>query len=95
MTHIERADAKRSLAVYARQAEKETLIVTVRGKPRVAVVRLDGNTDWESMSLSTNPEFMAIVRKSRDGLKKHGGISSDQLRQRLGIVKPGSRRAPT
>ena len=94
MKQIERADAKRSLAVYARQGEKETLIVTVRGKPRVAVIRLDGNTDRESLSLSTNPEFMAIVQNSRDSLKKHGGISSDQLRQRLGIVKPGAKRAP-
>jgi hypothetical protein len=95
MKHIERADAKRSLAVYARQAEKETLIVTVRRKFRVAVVRLDGDTDWEAMSLSTNPEFMAIVQASRNSLKKHGGISSDQLRRRLGIAKRGARPART
>jgi hypothetical protein len=92
MTRIELTKAVRPLAEYARQAQREAVVVTVRGRPRVAVVRLDDDVDWESLSLSANPVFMDIVAKSRASLRKDGGICSDELRRRLGIPKRRSRR---
>ncbi len=43
--------------------------------------------DWESISLSTNPEFMAIIERSRVRHRTEGGISSDEMRRRLGLDK--------
>jgi len=41
--------------------------------------------DDETVSLSTNQSFLAIIERSRSRLKKEGGISSAELRRlRLG-----------
>jgi len=54
------------------------------GKPVAAVIPIR-NTDGETVSLSTNRKFLAIVEHSRYRLKKEGGISAKELRHRLGL----------
>ncbi len=84
MRILEIADASAPLAEYANAAGQETLIVTRKGKPIAAVVGL-ADVDWESLSLSSNPEFQAIVQRSRESLRREGGISPADMRRRLGI----------
>ena len=78
-----------SLAQYARGARKEPLILTTHGKPTVALLFI-GNVDWETMSLSTNPDFLEIIEESRKSLREVGGLSEAEMRQRLGM-KPKRR----
>ena len=44
----------------------------------------------ETISLSTNPRFIEIIEKSRASLARDGGISSEEMRRRLGLSKPAS-----
>ncbi len=81
---IDRATA--SLAAYARVAKKEPVIVTVSGKPVAALVSIQ-NVDWETISLSQNPQFMALIERSRKRQGAEGGISPRELRRRLGLKK--------
>lgn len=62
----------------------EPVVITSAGKPVMALVNLE-NTDLETFSLSTNPEFMEIIRGSRVRHEKEGGVSADELRRRLEI----------
>lgn len=78
-------DAKRSLADYAAESE-EAVVVTVNGKPVAALMPLE-NADLETVSLSTNPKFMKIIERSRKRQRKEGGVSSDEMRRRLGIPR--------
>lgn len=78
-------DAKRSLADYAAESE-EAVVVTVNGKPVAALMPLE-NADLETVSLSTNPKFMRIIERSRKRQRKEGGVSSDEMRRRLGIPR--------
>src|SRR4051794_14882918 len=87
MTRIELSKATRPLSEYAQEAEVETIVLTVRGKPRVAVVRLNEDADWESLSLSLNPTFQRIIEDSRRSVAKHGVISTDEMRRRLETAK--------
>lgn len=41
--------------------------------------------DLESLPLSTNRDFLAIIERSRSRLKKEGGISSGEMRRCLGL----------
>ena len=41
------------------------------------------NADLETISLSINPEFMALIDRSRTRQKAKGGISSEEMRRRL------------
>jgi prevent-host-death family protein len=78
-------DANRSLADYAAESE-EAVVVTVNGKPVAALMPLE-NADLETVSLSTNPKFMRIIERSRKRQRKEGGVSSDEMRRRLGIPR--------
>jgi prevent-host-death family protein len=86
MKKIEMAQATASLAEYAREVSKEPIIVTVKGKPTAALVSIE-NADLETITLSTNPQFIALIERSRARQKAEGGISSAEMRRRLGLKK--------
>ena len=86
MKKVEMAQATASLADYAREVSKEPIIVTVKGKPTAALVSIE-NADLETISLSTDPEFIALIERSRARQKVQGGFSSAEMRRRLGLKK--------
>jgi prevent-host-death family protein len=79
---LEIKDAKESLADYARQVDKETVIVTEDGKPLAALVSLE-NVDEETLSLSTNRGFIELIESSRKEQESTGGLSSAEILRRL------------
>ena len=84
MKTIEIEKANSPLSEYAGEAIKEPLIIVTKGKPMAAIVPLE-NADLETVSLSTNPDFIALIERSRTRQKDEGGIKSDDMRSRLGI----------
>jgi antitoxin (DNA-binding transcriptional repressor) of toxin-antitoxin stability system len=73
-----------SLAEYTRRLAEEPVIVTEKGKPIAVLVRIE-NADDETVSLSNDPKFLAIIERSRARHKKEGGISIKEIRKRLGL----------
>jgi prevent-host-death family protein len=89
---VEVADATESLATYIRKAaESGPVVVTDDGKPVAALVMLE-HTDLETVALSSDPEFLELIRSSRARHAQEGGLSSAEVRRRLGIVLPSPRR---
>ena len=86
MKVLEKSKATASLAEFAANAKNEAIIVTNNGKPVAALVPIE-NADLETVSLSTNPQFLAIIERSRARHRAEGGISSDEIRRRLGLPK--------
>jgi antitoxin (DNA-binding transcriptional repressor) of toxin-antitoxin stability system len=84
MKTVEIAEATKTLAECARGVASEPLVVTDEGKPVAVLLALD-NADLETVSLSTNPRFLAIIEHSRSRLAEEGGLSSEEVRRRLGI----------
>ncbi len=82
MKTIEMAKATAPLAEYARDVDKEPIILTKKGKPIAALVTIE-NTDLETVTLSTNPKFLALIERSRTRQKTEGGVSSKEMRRRL------------
>jgi hypothetical protein len=62
----------------------EPLIATENGATVAAIVPAN-EQDVEDLLLSVNPRFQAILEKSRDRLKAEGGVSSAEVRKRLGM----------
>jgi prevent-host-death family protein len=83
MKCIELRDARQSLGECARQLEGP-LVVTRNGKPLVAVVPVR-DSDMESLSLATNPDFLAMLEQSRARYRVEGGIRQEALRKRLSL----------
>ena len=84
MKKLELSKATAPLAEYARDLNKEPVILTAAGKPIAALVAIE-NADLETVSLSTNPQFLALIERSRVRHKAEGGISSKEMRRRLGV----------
>jgi antitoxin (DNA-binding transcriptional repressor) of toxin-antitoxin stability system len=84
MKTVEVAQATAPLAEYARDMKNEPLILTVGGKPIAALVPIE-NADLETVTLSTDPQFLALIERSRGRQKTRGGISSAEIRRRLGL----------
>jgi prevent-host-death family protein len=84
MKTIEIGDARNSLGEYVGHEEDLPLVVTDHGRPVAALLPLP-NADMETVSLSTSPKFLALIERSRQRQSKEGGISSDEMRRRLGV----------
>jgi antitoxin (DNA-binding transcriptional repressor) of toxin-antitoxin stability system len=84
MKVIEMKDATGSLAEYAGRVDVEPVVVTVDGRPVAALVALE-NVDLETVALSQNPKFIELIERSRARHEAEGGISSAEMRRRLGL----------
>lgn len=82
MKTLEIDKATAPLADYARNLSQEPVVLTVAGKPVAALVAVE-NADLETVTLSTHPQFLALIERSRTRRKSQGGISSDEMRRRL------------
>jgi antitoxin (DNA-binding transcriptional repressor) of toxin-antitoxin stability system len=67
----------------SRLVKNEPLILTINGKPIAALIPLE-NVDLETVTLTTHPQFLALIERSRTRQKTEGGISSEEMRRRLG-----------
>jgi antitoxin (DNA-binding transcriptional repressor) of toxin-antitoxin stability system len=88
MKTLEMKNATAPLSSYAKHVSKEPVVVTIGGKPVAALVPIE-NADLETVTLSTHPKFLAIIERSRARQKSQGGISSKEMRRRLGLKPAG------
>ncbi|GAH47997.1 unnamed protein product [marine sediment metagenome] len=86
MKTIKMENTNNILAKYAYQAISEPIIMTKKDKPVVALISIE-DMDWETISLSMNPEFISIIEDSRKQHKQNSGITSQQMRERLNLKK--------
>ncbi len=84
MKTIDILKATAPLSHYAHMVAAEPVVITSDGKPLMVLLDIK-DTDFETFSLSTNPEFMKIIRQSRERHEKEGGISGREMRRRLGL----------
>jgi len=90
---VEVADATESLATYIRKAAGSgPVVVTDDGQPVAALVMLE-DTDLETVALSSDPEFLELIRSSRARHAQEGGLSSAEVRRRLESAVPSRRRS--
>ncbi len=82
MTTIDITEATSSLADYAKLVKKQRILITQNGKPIAALVS-PSDIDSESISLSTNPRFLSLLERSRESLRREGGIPLQQVREEL------------
>lgn len=82
MKVIEKVDATATLAEYTAEIASGAVIVTNEGRPVAALVPIE-NADLETVSLSTNREFLELIERSRARVHAEGGISGEEMRGRF------------
>ena len=83
MKIVDKQDATRTLADYASEIQGGAVVVTDHGQPVAALVPIE-NADMETVSLSTNRRFLELIERSRSRVQNEGGVSSEEMRRRLG-----------
>lgn len=83
MKKLELHEATESLAEYVKRVEDEPVIIVHKGVALAALIPLS-DVDYETVELSTNPKFIAMLERSRARHKAEGGISSEEVRRRFG-----------
>lgn len=91
MKTVDMKQATAPLADYARDVEKEPVIVMEHGRPVAALMAIE-NADRETVTLSTNPQFLALIERSRRRHDTEGGISTEEMRRRLRVGRPDAHR---
>lgn len=84
MKKLDFREATAPLGEYARRVKRRPVVITRRGKPIAALFSVE-NADWETISLSTNPKFVALIERSRARHKAKGGVSLKEARRRLKV----------
>ncbi len=80
---VDIGDATQTLAEYARQLDAGPIVVTSGGQPLAAVVPME-DADLETVSLSMDPQFMEIIRRSRARGEREGGVAADEVERKFG-----------
>jgi len=93
MKTLDLSKAQGSLASWARKRRRDPLIVTEGGRPLIVLVPVADGADVESVSLSMNANFVALIERSRARHKPGSGLSSEELRNELGVRRKGQRKA--
>jgi hypothetical protein len=96
MKALEISSIKGSFADAIRNLQSEPVALTDGDTP-IAVLLPVENADLETISLSLNPQFLDMIERSRARYYREGGISSEEMRRRLGMepaaeAKPNAKR---
>ncbi|MEQ8974455.1 MAG: hypothetical protein RIE73_29205 [Coleofasciculus sp. C1-SOL-03] len=89
MKIVEIGQANATLAEYTSDLAEEPVIITSNGQPIAALITLE-NVDMETISLSTNPQFIELIERSRERRRAEEGISGTEMRRRLGLSNEDS-----
>jgi len=83
-----------ALVPHLKPGTGEPFLLIDRGHVVATIVPGD-ERDAENMLLSINAKFQAILERSRKRLEVEGGLSSDAVRERLGLPTKQSRTRPS
>ena len=92
MKTLEMSEATARLSEYARAARREPLLITLKGKPYVTLAAAGPRTDLENLTVTTHPKFLAMMQRSERRWREEGGLTSDQVREQLGIKRRAAKR---
>ena len=79
MKTIALKDAAELLVENVQRMEGEPVTIVHKGVP-LAVLVPAGNDDYESVQMSTNPQFIELLERSRKSIKEGGGFSTEEMR---------------
>lgn len=80
MRTIEISTASRPLSAYADELDQDVIVLTSNDEPVAAIVSLK-NVDRESLSLSFNPEFIAIIEQARAECRAGKTLSLEDMKR--------------
>ena len=88
MKTIEISKASKSLAAYTEELLDGVIVITSRRKPIAALVSLK-DLDAEAAGLTSNPQFLAILKRSYDEILAGHVVSHGQMKKEFATSANG------
>ena len=82
MITLDLTKASKPLSDYAKELGEDIVVLTSDSEPVAAIISLR-DVDWESISLSTNPEFMKIIESARREFKDGQKLSFEEMKKQF------------
>jgi PHD/YefM family antitoxin component YafN of YafNO toxin-antitoxin module len=82
MRTIEISTASQPLSAYADELGQDVIVLTSNDEPVAAIVSLK-DIDRESLALSFNPEFMAIIEQARAECRAGKTLSLEEMKREV------------
>jgi hypothetical protein len=82
MKTIEMSTASKPLSEYASELDEDVVVLTLHDKPIAALVSLR-DVDRESLSLSTNRDFLAIIDRAREEFREGRTLSLEEVKREV------------
>ena len=82
MKTIEMSTASKPLSEYANELDEDVVVLTLHDKPIAALVSLR-DVDSESLSLSTNRDFLAIIDRAREEFREGRTLSLEEVKREV------------
>jgi len=79
---IEMSTASKPLSGYANELDEDVVVLTLHDKPIAALVSLR-DVDSESLSLSTNRDFLAIIDRAREEFREGRTLSLEEVKREV------------
>jgi len=81
MKEVALAEVKDHLSKYLREAERERIVITRRGKPAGVLIGFETEDDGFEYRLENDPKFLKRIEKARANLKAGKGIPWKEIEQ--------------
>ena len=80
MKKIELTEATKPLAEYVKDMDGMSMLIMFKGVALAALVPMH-NADYESVALGTDPEFIALLEKSRKSVQEGRVYTTEEMRK--------------
>ncbi|MBI3921191.1 MAG: type II toxin-antitoxin system Phd/YefM family antitoxin [Armatimonadetes bacterium] len=72
-------EAKNDICAIVREAEKEEVLITRRGKPAAVVIGFHSEDDWFEYRLEHDEGFLSRIAKARAEIRQGKFVPLDEL----------------
>jgi len=73
------SEVKDDLSRYLREAERQEIVITRRGKPAGVLIGFHSQDDWFDYRLQNDPRFLKRVEKARASLRTGRGVRLEKV----------------
>jgi len=79
MKEVPLSEMKGDLSKFLRQAEKQEIVITRRGKPAGVLIGFQSEDDWFDYKLENDSRFLKRIEQSRKSVRSGRGIRLEDL----------------
>jgi len=80
MREVPLSELKDDLSRFLREAGKQEIVITRRGKPAGVLIGFESEDDWFDYRLENDPRLLECVHQARQSLRAGRGVKLEDIK---------------